>query len=101
MSTKQHLSIVAESKICAILKYYNENVIKKNQLDELLVSNKLHKLSLFCFSYFIRSIIINNIVYFENFHYVRNSTNQIVLKFDKLLHKKAFKKNFHLIYFCF
>ena len=49
MSTKQHLSIVAESKICAILKYYNENVIKKNQLDELLISNKLHKLSLFCF----------------------------------------------------
>ena len=49
MSTKQHLSIVAEYKICAILKYYNENVIKKKQLDELLISNKLHKLSLFCF----------------------------------------------------
>ena len=49
MSTKQHLSTVAEYKIRAILKYYNENVIKKNQLDELLISNKLHKLGLFCF----------------------------------------------------
>ena len=49
MSTKQHLSTVAEYKICAILKYYNENVLKTNQLDELLISNKLHKLSLFCF----------------------------------------------------
>ena len=29
MLTKQHLSTVAEYKICAILKYYNENVIKK------------------------------------------------------------------------
>ena len=48
MSTQQHLSIVAEYKICAILKYYNENVIKNNQLDELLMSNMLHKLSLFC-----------------------------------------------------
>ena len=72
MLTKQRLSIVAEYKICAILKYYNENVLKTNQLDELLISSKLHKLSLFCFFYFIRSIIRNNI---ENFHYVRDSTN--------------------------
>ena len=49
MSTKQHLSTVAEYKICAILKYYNENVIKKNQLDELMNSNKRHNLGLFCF----------------------------------------------------
>ena len=49
MSTQQHLSIVAEYKICAILKYYNENVIKNTQLDEKLISNKLHRLCLFFF----------------------------------------------------
>ena len=49
MSTQQHLSLVAEYKMCAILKYYNEDVIEKNQLDKLLISNKLHKFSLFCF----------------------------------------------------
>ena len=47
MTTQQHLSLVAEYKMCAILKYYNEDVIEKNQLDKLLISNKLHKLSLF------------------------------------------------------
>ena len=49
MSTQQHVSSIAEYKIRAILKYYNENVIKKKHLDELLISNKLHSLSLFCF----------------------------------------------------
>ena len=49
MSTQQHLSIVAEYKICAILKYYNENVKIKNQIGELLISNKLFKLILLCF----------------------------------------------------
>ena len=49
MSTQQHVSSIAEYKICAILKYYNENVTKKSQLDELLMSNKLYNLGLFCF----------------------------------------------------
>ena len=49
MSTQQNVSSIAEYKICAILKYYNENITKKNQLDEVLISNKPHKLSLFCF----------------------------------------------------
>ena len=73
MSTKQHLSTVAEYKICAILKYYNENVIKKNQLPELLISNKIPKLGLFyCF---IKSTIILYIEYYENFLFVRDNTN--------------------------
>ena len=49
MSTQQHVSSIAEYKICAILKYYKENFIKKNPLDELRISNKRRKLSLFTF----------------------------------------------------
>ena len=49
MSRQQNVSSIAEYKICAILKYYNENIIKINQLDEILISNKGHKLGLFCF----------------------------------------------------
>ena len=49
MSTEQNVSSIAEYKICAILKYYNESIMKKNQLEESMISNKRHKLCLFCF----------------------------------------------------
>ena len=48
MSTQQYVSSIAEYKRSALLKYCKENGIKKNQLDELSVSNNLHKLGLFC-----------------------------------------------------
>ena len=65
MSTQQHLSIVAEYKICAILKYYNDNVIKKNQLDELMNSNKRHKIGLYRFIVLINRVsIINKYIIF-------------------------------------
>ena len=47
MSTKQHVTSIAEYKSCAILKYCNENGIKKYQLDDLSTSNNHHKLGMF------------------------------------------------------
>ena len=40
----ENVSSIAEYKKCAILKYCNENGIEKNQLNELSISKKLHKL---------------------------------------------------------
>ena len=48
MSTQQHVRSIAEYKRYAFLKYCNKNCIRKNQLNELLSSNKLHELGLFC-----------------------------------------------------
>ena len=50
MSTQQLVSSIAEYKRCAILKYCNENGIKKSYLDELLISKNLHKLGM-CYSF--------------------------------------------------
>ena len=47
MSTQQLVSSIAEYKRCAILKYCNENGIKKSHLDVFLFSNNLHKLGMF------------------------------------------------------
>ena len=58
MSTQQHVSSIARYKKYAFLKYCNENGIRKNQLDESLILNKLHKLGLFCFIVFFLLIII-------------------------------------------
>ena len=49
MSTQQYVTSIAEYKRCAFFKYYNENGIKKRQLGELLILNKLDKLGLFSF----------------------------------------------------
>ena len=56
MSTQQHVSSIAEYKRSALLKYCKENGIKKYQLDELSVSNNLHKLGLFYL--FFKCIIV-------------------------------------------
>ena len=40
----ENVSSIAEYKKCAILKYCKENGIEKNQLNELSISKKLHKL---------------------------------------------------------
>ena len=59
------VSCIAEYKRCAILRYCKENGNIKNQLDELSISNNLHKLGLRCFLY----LFIEKIIYllFENF----------------------------------
>ena len=41
------VSSVGENKRCAILKFYNENGIEKNQLDILSISNELHKIGMY------------------------------------------------------
>ena len=45
----ESISNIAEYKKLAILKYCKENGVKKNQLDELSISNEFYKLGLFCF----------------------------------------------------
>ena len=40
----ENISSIAEYKRCAILKYCMEIGIEKNQLEDLLISKKLHKL---------------------------------------------------------
>ena len=49
MSTQQHVSSIAGYKRNVLLKYCNENGKKLNQLVELAILNKLHKLGLFPF----------------------------------------------------
>ena len=43
----ENLGSIAEYKRRAILKYCNDNGIKKSHLDELLISNNHHKLGMF------------------------------------------------------
>ena len=43
----ENVGSIAEYKRCAILKYCNENGIKKSHLDEFLISNNHHKLGIF------------------------------------------------------
>ena len=50
MSTQHLESSIADYKRCAILKYCNKNGIKKSYLDELLISNNLHKIGM-CYSF--------------------------------------------------
>ena len=55
----ENVGSIAEYKRCAILKFCNEKGIKKNQLDELSISEKLHKLG---FNFFYE--IGNNFLFF-------------------------------------
>ena len=43
----ENVSSITEYKRRAILKYCNDNGIKKSHLDELLISNNHHKLGMF------------------------------------------------------
>ena len=45
-------SIIAECKICAVLKYCDENEITTNHLDKLFISNDFLLLGLYCFVFF-------------------------------------------------
>ena len=48
----EDVSIIAEYKRCAILKYCNENGIKTHHIDKLSISNEFHILGLYCFVIF-------------------------------------------------
>ena len=69
------VSGVAKYKRCALLKYCNESVIEKNQLDILSNSNELHKLGMSY--YFLTSSIILEL--YENFFMLVINQNNLVI----------------------
>ena len=80
----ENVGSIAEYKRCAILKYCKENGVEKNQLEDLFISKKLHKLGFFLIVIFIDFEIYQNILLWN-----RNNNISIIIIF-KLRRKNSF-----------
>ena len=85
---KEDGSMIAEYKICAILKYCEGNGIKTNHLDKLSISNDFHILGLFV----IITIVFTFLKSKKVFYIVFKEIYKIVLLTTKFINKIAFKK---------
>ena len=83
----ESVSSIAEYKRCAILKFCKENGIETNQLKNLFISKKLHKLGLY---YFFKSIILIDFECYQNIFILNRNNNSSIINIFKLIRKNSF-----------